>query len=100
MSIDVAIGWSKRTVRSPRAIADAVAMFEQAKQKGTKATLLLSSSLTCDGKGWLGRWTGNEFVAVELPPSAQQGLGIAAGAMCRQLEDLADDRLPHAQCLT
>lgn len=100
MSIDVAITWAKRTTRFERAAEDATALFQQAGREGQRATLLLSGKLTHDRKGWISRWTGHEFVAAELSPSAQAGLGMTDGAMCRQLEKLADQACPHEQCLT
>lgn len=100
MSVDVAITWAKRKIRSQRAADDAVAMFQQAGREHQRATLLLSGTLTRDRKGWIGRWTGHEFVAAQLSPSAQAGLGMTEGAMCRQLEKLADEERPQAQCLT
>jgi len=100
MSIEVAIAWARSKIRNPRAIADAVAFFEKADREVQRATLLLSDRLTRDRKGWLGRWTGHEFVAAELSPHHQRGLGIKAGAMCREPEEFAEGRPPHSQLLT
>jgi hypothetical protein len=98
MSIDIAIAWAKKTIRSPGAIEDAVGMFQQAARDGEQATLLLSGALTRDRKGWIVRWTGREFVAAELSPASQAGLGMIDGAICRQFEKPVDNECSHARC--
>jgi hypothetical protein len=91
MSLETAISWIGQTIGNPVAQNDAASLLEQATASSRHATLLVAPELTKNHRSYLARWTGCEFIVVELSKSQQAGLGVVPKGLMRDLHGPARD---------
>jgi hypothetical protein len=91
MSTEVAISWVERTVCNTVAKREAVSLINQAKATFRHATLIVASELTKNGRSYLARCAGTEFIVVELTAAQQSGLGVVPKGLMRELHYPAQD---------
>lgn len=86
MLSDIARVWANRMLRSPGARRDIEQFFNQAAAIGAQATLIVAPELMTNGKGCMVRWTGNEFLVVELSAAQQRSLGVVPAGLWKIVE--------------
>jgi hypothetical protein len=91
VSLETAKKWIGQTIGNPAAQDEAASLLEQATANARHATLLVAPELTKNHRSYLARWTGREFIVVELSSAQQAGLGVVPKGLMRDLHGPARD---------
>ena len=85
MSLSVAKTWVQKAVKHEQAQAEAIRLFEEIDTENVDGTLIVGSGLSVNGRCYLVRWDGEEFVIFELAQDEQRQWGIDPHGLFRQL---------------